>query len=181
MHKIFIISDTHFGHTELVNKGFRPKGYGEKICANLSLLRLDAGDIVYHLGDVAVAENSAAEAAANVMFTHMSAAKMVLIRGNHDSRSTGWYLDKGWSAVLDAAVLSVYGMNIYLSHEPVEFMPRFNVNIHGHLHDNGHREEEFPFLDTHFNLLYSCEKFHYQPVQLKTMLKGFAENRVVGL
>lgn len=172
MNKIYIISDTHFGHAMLIEKGFRPARYGEKICANITRLGLDAGDIIYHLGDVTVAENSAAEAANNVLFTHMSPARFVLIRGNHDKRSTGWYLDKGWAAALDAATLNIYGLSIYLSHEPVDFHV-FDVNIHGHLHNGLHRDDEYPFLDKR-HMLYSCEQFHYQPMPLKSLLKGMA-------
>ncbi len=170
-HKIYIVADTHFGHSELIVKGLRPAGYEDKIIKNTSFLMLDAADMIYHLGDVSVAESSEQEAEFNRLFTHSSAAKFVLIRGNHDRRSTGWYLDKGWSAVLDAALLNMYGHNILLSHEPQPPDDWWTVNIHGHLHDSLHRNEEFPFLGER-NVLYSCEKFHYQPMPLKSLLKG---------
>jgi calcineurin-like phosphoesterase family protein len=170
MHNIYIISDTHFGHGELIAKGLRPVGYADKICANIARLNLDAGDVIYHLGDVCVASSSEEDATNNTLFTHVSRAKFVLIRGNHDRRSSGWYLDKGWGAVLDGSLLNIYGLGIYLSHEPMPKNDLFDVNIHGHLHDNLHRADEY-VLGKH-NILYSCELAHYQPLQLKTLLKG---------
>ncbi len=70
------------------------------------------------------------------------------------------------------AVLNAYGHRILLSHEPIDlslYGYAFTVNVHGHLHDGQHRLEEYPFLSDR-NILYSCEKYHYQVMPLKSLL-----------
>lgn len=136
MPAVFLVSDTHFGHTGVcrftrsdgVTK-LRPwtdpaemdeamvKAWNERVRPN---------DKVYHLGDVVINRK-----ALNIM--HRLNGDKVLIRGNHDIFKLSDYTEHFRD------VRGYHVMNgMILSHVPVhtESLGRFGTNIHGHLHAN---------------------------------------------
>jgi calcineurin-like phosphoesterase family protein len=136
MPAVFLVSDTHFGHTGVCrftrNDGvtklrpwddademdeFMVKAWNERVRPN---------DKVYHLGDVVINRKSLA------IMRRLNGDK-VLIRGNHDIFKDTDYREHF------RELRAYHVMNgMILSHIPVhvESLGRFGVNIHGHLHAN---------------------------------------------
>lgn len=127
----FLISDTHFGHENILKYESRPFANAAEmdaaIIANWNS-KVGADDIVFHLGDVSFHDKFET---AKIM-CKLNGRK-ILIMGNHDGRSRNWYLDVGFSQVSSfPIIIDKFWM---LSHEPLYMnaaMPY--CNIHGHIH-----------------------------------------------
>lgn len=111
-------------------------------------------DIVYHYGDFALMCNK------NMVRELVSKlnGKIILIMGNHNRRSKGWFLDCGFIEVYKKPI--TIG-NYILSHAPVDDLEYGLVNIHGHIHnyDKG--------LDKNRYINVSCEAVDYKPIWIK--------------
>lgn len=162
---IYVISDTHFGHEKLILDGVRPEGYDQELKA--SLLDLKATDILYHLGDVCICPE---QHKIHKEFIMPIKAKKILLKGNHDNKSNNWYLNNGWDFVARILYDKIFGKNIYFSHEPFyHAMHMFDVNIHGHLHDEKHRKY-MEGINTEKHILISLERTGYRPLSLEKIL-----------
>jgi hypothetical protein len=135
----FVISDTHFGHTNSWEKFKLPNG--DPLRPFTSTEEMDETmverwnavvrphDVVYHLGDVVINKKS-------LHHVKRLNGKKRLIRGNHDIFKDADYRDVGFD--------SLYGVRVFvdkfiLSHIPLHpdsVTERFRVNVHGHLHAN---------------------------------------------
>jgi calcineurin-like phosphoesterase family protein len=136
MPAVFLVSDTHFGHTGVCrftrNDGvtkLRPwddaDEMDEAMIRNWND-RVRPNDKVYHLGDVVINRKALKTMA------RLNGDK-VLIRGNHDIFRDDEYRE------YFRELRAYHVMNgCILSHIPVhtESLGRFGVNIHGHLHAN---------------------------------------------
>jgi len=159
---VWIIADTHFGHSKLVDIGVRPNNVNQLMLKGLHCIQ--DGDLLIHLGDFALKSEANW---CSTFFTHLDwDVHTILVRGNHDSKSIGWYLNRGWDAVVDSFHLDMYGKNILFTHEPREDLSGYDLNIHGHLHDT---EVDCPFL-TDRHILIKMEP-NYKPVTLKSLIK----------
>ena len=170
MVKIWVTTDTHFGHEKLSEDGLRPQGFSEKIIKALGMA-LNPSDVLIHLGDVAFKE----EVLWHERLSHID-CKRWLISGNHDKRSLTWYLEHGWHWVGDSMSLTVFGKRILLSHKP-RAIGDYDLNIHGHFHDFGmdrvlETEPELHALVTDKHKLVSIERFNYQPITLQRLVEG---------
>ena len=136
MPSVFLVSDTHFGHTGVCrftrNDGvtkLRPWDSAEEMDEAMVKAwneRVKPTDKVYHLGDVVIARK------ALKIMERLNGDK-VLIRGNHDI-----YKDEDYSKYF-RSIRAYHVMNgMILSHIPLhsDSMGRFGTNIHGHLHAN---------------------------------------------
>ena len=132
----WIITDTHFGHENIVSWCQRPADHEARMMKNLkSTVR--ENDILIHLGDVAWRD---------IEHWHMEllsikAKRKWLVRGNHDKKSILRYLDYGWDFCADSFSLNMYGKNILFSHKP-QIDSGYDINIHGHFHNADHRRHE---------------------------------------
>ena len=135
----FVISDTHFGHTNSWEKFKLPNG--DPLRPFTSTEEMDETmverwnavvrpqDTVYHLGDVVINKKS-------LHHVKRLNGKKRLVRGNHDIFRDTDYRDAGFE--------SLYGVRVFvdqfiLSHIPLHpdcVTERFRVNVHGHLHAN---------------------------------------------
>lgn len=135
----WIVSDTHFGHTNSWQKFKLPNG--DPLRPFTSTEEMDESmverwnsivgphDTVYHLGDVVINRKS-------LHHVKRLNGKKRLIRGNHDIFKDEDYRDAGFDAL--------YGVRVFvdkfiMSHIPLHpdcITGRFRVNVHGHLHAN---------------------------------------------
>jgi len=135
----FVISDTHFGHTNSWEKFKLPSG--DPLRPFTSTEEMDETmverwnavvspqDTVYHLGDVVINRKS-------LHHVKRLNGKKRLVRGNHDIFKDADYREAGFD--------SLYGVRVFvdqfiLSHIPLHpdcVTERFRVNVHGHLHAN---------------------------------------------
>ena len=134
MPSVFLVSDTHFGHTGVCrftrNDGvtkLRPWDSAEEMDEAMVKAwneRVKPTDKVYHLGDVVINRK------ALKTLSRLNGDK-VLIRGNHDIFRDDEYRE------YFRELRAYHVMNgMILSHIPVHeaSLGRFGTNIHGHLH-----------------------------------------------
>lgn len=159
---IYVTSDTHFSHELMLSPDIgRPKNYEEKISKGFKKLRDD--DILIHLGDICIGR----DAENHKRYIEPLGCKKILVKGNHDKKSNNWYLNHGWSFVCEAFEMKFNGKRIIFSHEPLPWDGRCDLNIHGHLHNCGHREVK----TLAYNKLISLEQMGYSPISLNSIIK----------
>ena len=155
--KTWLFTDTHFNHARIIEYEGRPADYQNLIVSNVRRL-VNHEDLVIHLGDVILGRQSELPE----IMGHMRGT-WLLVRGNHDSQTDAWYRKRGFAAVFDA--LSIRG--VWLTHAPAASLPcGHTLNVHGHLHGDGHRDHEFN-LAAH-NKLLAIERTNYCPVEFNS-------------
>ena len=169
----WVFADPHFNHHRLVEWGDRPENFEAIIDANWKL-RVGPIDVVYCLGDVCFK----GQAEAHTKYIQANPGYKILILGNHDRQKEAWYLSHGWSEVYTTLMLqaSVNGRHtrLLLSHVPQKDDGKFDVNVHGHFHNNLHRlrEPEMQALLTKRHMLLSPEAVNYDFVRLQDLIEG---------
>ena len=133
MPSVFLVSDTHFGHTGVCrftrDDGSKLRPWDDPAEMDEAMVkawneRVKPPDKVYHLGDVVINRKSLKT------LDRLNGDK-VLIRGNHDI-----FRDVEYNQYF-RELRAYHVMNgMILSHVPVHeaSLGRFGVNIHGHLH-----------------------------------------------
>jgi calcineurin-like phosphoesterase family protein len=149
MSNVWLISDTHFGHTNIIKYANRPfesvEEMDEALVENWNSV-VKQGDKVYHLGDVTMNSKSL-----DIM-PRLNGRK-VLIKGNHDIQKLKFYIPHFYD------IRGSHELNNYLlTHIPVHESQkyRFNANIHGHLHDS--------LINDPFYVNVSVEQIGYTPI-----------------
>ncbi|MBP7118493.1 metallophosphoesterase [Candidatus Woesebacteria bacterium] len=165
--KIYIISDTHFGHDKMLELCGRPKGFEQLILSNLKDLR---GDVLIHLGDFCIGGDAAWH------YTFLLETDLferrILVRGNHDHKSDSWYLNMGWDFVCDEFSAKYFGKRILFTHKPSHISFDYDLNIHGHLHNTRHHEEG----KCGNHLLFSLEEQNYKAINLEKFISPTNKN-----
>lgn len=152
--KTWLTTDTHFNHEMLSERGYRPSDFNERIISAWKRLVLPE-DTIYHLGDVILKRQSELTGILSDL-----PGRKILIRGNHDRESDGWYIRAGFVCVVQAALVG----GVYLTHAPQVTLPDGAIiNVHGHLHGNGNGHR--PSGDAKCKLL-ALEDTDYHPVEL---------------
>jgi calcineurin-like phosphoesterase family protein len=132
MSKIFLISDPHFYHANIIEYEDRP--FKDVNAMNFALISrwnniVSKKDKIICLGDFAFANKEIVRG----IVAELNGYK-VLVMGNHDRRhSVKWWLETGFNEV--SAYPIIYKESYILSHEPVylnSHMPY--ANIFGHVH-----------------------------------------------
>ncbi len=160
---IWVVSDTHFGHTLLQQKTHRPVNADQIMLSNIEYIHMAPLDLFIHLGDICIGNDS---------FWHKQLrlkvkGRMLLVLGNHDKRSISWYFDHGWDMVVNRFDLKRFGKRIAFTHEPIQIEDSFDLNIHGHLHNNT-RITEYPVRKNIHKLV--MMEHHYKPIKLQTII-----------
>jgi len=125
--KVWIITDTHFGHERMSEYCGRPDDFSEQILTKLER-ELSPGDTLIHLGDICFGRD---EYWHNLLPKFV---KKILVRGNHDKKSNDWYLAHGWDFVCDEFSTTYFGRYVTFSHQPIPNIQ--NLNVHGHFHNH---------------------------------------------
>ena len=154
MSRIFLCSDTHFGHDREFLWGPRgftsSKGHDEAIITNWNSV-VGPTDIVYHLGDLMLGDNIYGIECVKRLNGHIK-----LIRGNHDTDAR-WKLYAtlsnveciGW-----AEVIKYKKYQFYLSHHPTmtsnlekaPYLRMHLINLYGHTHQTKPFYNDTPFM-----------------------------------
>lgn len=127
--QIWLTTDTHFGHANMVKLCHRPEDFEKRIIDNwYQVVRPE--DIVIHLGDVTWhVKDYLDDVVAKLP------GKKILVRGNHDEKSLMYYMKHGFDLAVDSLSMKYRGLDILFTHEPKIFHEH-DINIHGHLHNN---------------------------------------------
>jgi calcineurin-like phosphoesterase family protein len=127
----WIISDTHFFHTNIGLFCSRPDGWQELIIENWNRW-IQPYNLVFHLGDLALGKKEA-----TVSLIPQLNGKIYLMRGNHDRRSAAFYQSFGITLVKDPyRMVTGEGIRLVFSHRPIVPLPPGLFNLHGHIHNN---------------------------------------------
>lgn len=164
MPDIFLISDTHFLHTNIIEKFDPPRPFhnihehDEALIENWNKV-VKSGDKVYHLGDVFMGNP--------LMFKNLWPrlnGRKTLIVGNHDNIK--WLSAGGFFSNIHMwRKLSEHGL--VLSHVPLHPTTlgearrtgKQYLNVHGHTHFNGSPEGPYKSV--------CVEKINYTPIHIE--------------
>ncbi len=164
--KTFLISDTHFGHANILNfkradgevlRKFHDVHHMNEYMINAWNQVVNEGDKVYHLGDVGFTSFTKLKE----IFDRLKGTK-VLIKGNHDNFKMSQY------AQIFKDVRATHALNgIVLSHIPIHpySLDRWRGNVHGHLHSNVISDPRY--------LNVSVEQINYTPIDFNTVEKYY--------
>lgn len=160
----WLITDTHWN---VDFKQYRPHNYGQLIVDNCRK-SMSSNDILIHLGDVI---NNRPDELTDYLIAIPGQTK-ILVRGNHDTQSDSWFMDRGFDFVCDQLVLG----NVLLSHVPQLIPKNLKYNIHGHFHDNPiekcwKHEPHLKEIYTPQHRLLAMENVNYCPVRLDVWLE----------
>ena len=163
MTNIFLLSDTHFTHKNILTF---TKHDETPLRTFTSVEEMDEhmiecwnnvvgnNDLVYHCGDITMHERY-------LPILNRLKGRKILIRGNHDLASTKTLLK------YFEEVYATYAFkNMILSHMPIDrnsVTPRYKVNVHGHLHAYSMEDPLY------FNV--SVEQLNYTPISLEEVRK----------
>lgn len=164
----FIISDTHFGHFNIIRFCDRPLNHEDIIIRNWQNTVPEDATIL-HLGDVAFGKPREIYDWAEIIKD--LPGRKLLIKGNHDhSRSMKIY--KGIFEVIDPFIQEFAGVRFYFSHYPDHpIKDQWDVNIHGHIHNNPLPLTPEPVNTPGIYQNVSIEVTNYSPVQLSSILR----------
>ena len=163
----WLISDTHFNHLKLEEWGGRTGPWQEQLWKGIR--QIPDEDILIHLGDVCIGEDERINERINDLHKIN-----ILVLGNHDKKSKQWYMEHGWTFVVDSFELQYMGEYLLFNHRPVAPFWHITRNIHGHTHGNLHRSEEYvSYYDPEFHKDISPELVGYAPIRLDTLIKSW--------
>ncbi len=135
----FVISDTHFGHTNSWEKFKLPDGSPLRpFTSNEEMdetmierwnAKVGPNDVVYHLGDVVINRK-------HLHLVKRLNGKKRLILGNHDIFKNKDYYEVGFESLYGCRVFVDQFILSHIPYHPDCITDRFKVNVHGHLHAN---------------------------------------------
>ena len=138
--QMWFISDTHFGHENIIKYSQRPFANAREMDAALVANwndRVKPQDHIYHLGDVTMNRGGKVQQDIFQRFIKQLHGHKRLILGNHDHFPIEAYLHAGiekiygtWRGIGDGRWV--------ISHIPIHpgSMGSAHANIHGHIHQN---------------------------------------------
>ena len=130
--KIWVTSDSHFWHENIIKLCKRPFSnveiMNECLIENWNT-KVSTDDLVIHCGDFALCSADRFDEIIKRL-----RGRKILIKGNHDSRSIIFYLDHGFSFVCNYFSMK----NILFTHRPLPIDTKFSEAYHvfGHIHNN---------------------------------------------
>lgn len=141
---IWFVSDTHFGHTNIIKFCNRPfssvKEMDEALINNWNSV-VQPNDIVFHLGDFAFASNARWKQLIQILNGHI-----YLIVGNHDEiRYPGHQVFDLFEGVTSQLIIKIDGQAVYLNHYPFlcyggTWRKDAVWQLYGHVHSGPHCE-----------------------------------------
>ena len=163
MRKIYVISDTHFNHNNIIKYCNRPfkdvQEMNETLISNWNNT-VDNTDIVYMLGDFCLGPADCIAPLVQRLNGHK-----ILITGNHDRQNKKIYLDAGFEKVIKETAGIIYldgNREVYInfSHHP---HPEMLHNIYEHVHDLTDNNDAEHFC--------ACvEQISYTPIELQEII-----------
>lgn len=170
--KIWITSDSHFGHDNIIKFGQRTKAHEVTMLANW-IDRIREEDTILHLGDVAM--GGPMKQVSWLKVIGRLPGKKYLVLGNHDElhhEQPYHYTDTAGFTVIPEFEQD----GVVFSHRPVchgdlrEFS-EWEINVHGHTHANAFNptHDGFPFEDKRY-VNVCVEHTNMGPVQIGNLL-----------
>jgi len=163
--QIWIITDTHWLHTNIIKYCNRPENHNELMIKNWKEM-VQYDDVIIHLGDVILGDRDKLKS-----ILVQLPGKKILIKGNHDTKPINWYIEQGFDFACDQIIYE----GIVFSHVPISELPEgTRINIHGHFHVSDPKYWEYKVKP--FNKLLAIEHEDYKPVLLEELIKRYENN-----
>lgn len=168
MGKIYVTSDTHFNHENIIKYCNRPystvEEMNEAIINNWNSV-VSEDDTVFFLGDFCLGKRE------NVIeLCHRLNGHKILILGNHDRVTSTAFTDAGFETIYKKPTLIKFeelDITIQFSHAPVYDTQYQYPNVHGHVHDKANNDAK--------HYCACLEVNDYKPVLLDDIVKYFKE------
>lgn len=167
--KIYITSDLHLGHSNIIRYCKRPYADVEEM--NREIIKnwndtVSDKDRVFFLGDFSLGSRESV-----IQFGQQLRGRKVMIYGNHDHHKPRVYYEAGFEHVSRWPI--VIQNRYLLSHAPM-FDNRASgigigdlINIYGHIHDNVEQGQTI----TAQSACVCLERWDYRPVELSVIEK----------
>ena len=158
-HKVFVWSDQHFGHKNIIKYSDRPFADIDEMRETMIRNHNDVvtmEDFVIWVGDIAFLNDDKAN-----QILHRLNGYKILIVGNHDmhkKKLKKLHVDEV-HLIYD---IEVSGVTMVFTHFPITNLPKPIVNVHGHTHDKEDQSVQ------HINV--SVERIDYRPVPLTNII-----------
>ena len=168
---IWITSDTHFGHENIIKYEHRPFRNSEEMNESL-IARWNAHvkqlDMVYHLGDFGLGRPEKMKEILGKLNGHIT-----LIRGNHDD-SLSKLIDCGFVCVANELTLQYKTWEFRMMHHPstdliYDDMNHGIINLHGHIHGKNRANRN--------RINVSCDAWDYTPITLDDLMMEHRKQR----
>ena len=162
MSRVFLISDTHFYHKNVIIYENRPFSTVDDM--NYYLIEkwnsvVNKKDKVFLLGDVGFGNKEMLKE-----IVRQLKGNITLIAGNHDRpRTIKFWLDVGFKEVYRYPI--IYNTHFLLSHEPLQNVPNGYLCVHGHTHSK--------CLNSQYYYNVSCEVLNYTPINFNVIRDQF--------
>ena len=183
--RTWVLSDSHFGHRNIIGFCHRPDDFEQLIVENIAQMVPDEPDsTLLHLGDLCYRGNAEFRCLIAPHIEPKSGRKL-LISGNHDRQRHSFYKKCGFKLARPFSIMWG-GTEVSFSHYPWSerdehglSFPENHLRIHGHIHNNGYTRSGYvPFRKGHVNL--SVEQTKYRPVNLALLLSAVLDDRIAG-
>lgn len=165
--KVFITSDTHFEHANIIKYCSRPfktiQEMNEKFIENWNSV-VSQQDSVYVLGDFCFSRYP------ELYFNKLNGQKFLIV-GNHDSRETKHL---PWGFVKETYMLRYAQYEIWLSHYPHRSWPK---SFHGALHFFGHAHGSMPPFGKSCDVGVDC--WNYTPTNIEKIIDKLKNEVIV--
>ena len=173
--KVFITSDLHLGHSNIIQYCNRP--YEDVNEMNEDLIRrwnetVTDSDRVFFLGDFGLASKEKI-----IEWGNRLRGRKVMIYGNHDHYKPEIYYEAGFEYVSKWPIMI---QNKYLlSHAPISSIDGGSINcgklinLYGHIHD---KVDQWPTISTTAACV-CVERWDYRPVDLSKLARMITECR----
>lgn len=170
--KRYLIADTHFGHSNIIEYENRPFSSAQEMDEYLiklwnSIVKND--DLVYVIGDFTLSRRM------NVIkeLVRQLQGRKILIMGNHDTRKPKDYIECGFEVATRKPMMVEPG--VILMHEPFEdasLIAQNYIYFFGHVHNNHSSMDDYPNCKC-----VSAERIDYKPVDLDALLRKMRKQK----
>jgi calcineurin-like phosphoesterase family protein len=167
----WFLSDTHFGHENIIIYCARPfknvKEMDEVLIKNINE-RVGEDDTLFFLGDFCMKRSSEASNAPQNAFDYyrnqIKCKNIVFITGNHDHNN-------GTKTPIESMIIKHGGIRIHLTHNPKHASIDFKFNFCGHVHEKW-QFQKLGKKSIIINL--SVEKWEYRPVDINEIFQAYS-------
>jgi calcineurin-like phosphoesterase family protein len=174
--KIFVISDLHINHFNIIRYTGRPF-LSEKHQTDTIVTRwnstVSSNDEIIVCGDFAFINKDFDSSIINTLKGHK-----ILIIGNHDRKSKNYYSEHGFDFVCESLALR----DILFTHYPLdeifplhvvkELLCKYQYNIHGHIHEKETTNTRF------INVSVEQKYMNYTPILLDRLISLKEKNKI---
>ena len=162
----YVISDTHFGHKNIIKYCDRPQYHEELMIVNWAKI-IKETDVVLHLGDLMMGGDDFYDHFKDNIASKLTGNKYIIL-GNHDKRKYD-YEAIGFK-VIKPFTMTYRGYDVSFDHYPKVINEETHpdrIHVHGHIHNHSYSRNE---IDRWGNVNVSVEAINYKPRRISRLL-----------